>query len=521
MNRPVITQLSTFLLRYTTALPHHISLISVLLTLLSSYVIHSNSWGTLIIGGLLFQAAILFEASSHDVLTQRSEQRLSHLCCLITPIILPTVFFVSLGFSVYLKTGHILILSLVIVQFWLGGFTSIRLTQLIRRTTNNAASVVNNLYKTNNTTQHRIWTLFVRTPIIQAVLVVILLLGNAPTLLWNISLGFSLLSSIDTLVSLRKQNVNEGALPIQSFAIVIGTITILSLMHYYPMHQLFNAYTNLGWNLVWLFVFMPVLLMINACTLGVLIPQKTSITALFYNQIVGEGYNALLPLGGFGGEPIKFSQLSHVIKKETLSAALVLDRIIQAGSGCLVGCVLALISLYYLEASTTTTLLFLASIITFLGGIFLLWLAFSQNSSKIMSTFLARFVLKTPWTITYISYSRLITALMLKLLARIVSIVEIMVMLHLLDISLTVETIAIIMTMLTFSAIFLFFIPQGLGSNELSVLGAFVLLGIPHPLGLLLALMYRTRTLAWGVFGLFLHVITLPFKPYHRRITAT
>src|SRR5262249_43431400 len=54
---------------------------------------------------------------------------------------------------------------------------------------------------------------------------------------------------------------------------------------------------------------------------------------LLWIRLVGDSYNSLLPLAGFGGEPFKIRQLSYSLDPTNVMAVLIRDRILDKSMG--------------------------------------------------------------------------------------------------------------------------------------------------------------------------------------------
>jgi hypothetical protein len=115
--------------------------------------------------------------------------------------------------------------------------------------------------------------------------------------------------------------------------LVAGVALAVYVIAKFPLSKIADACLELGWA-----VLIPPLLCLlwfGAASralyhlLGGAVPWRV----LYWNRLVGEGYNMLLPAAGLGGEPVKLAQLSRYVPMQGAVVALINDRLIENALG--------------------------------------------------------------------------------------------------------------------------------------------------------------------------------------------
>jgi uncharacterized membrane protein YbhN (UPF0104 family) len=94
-------------------------------------------------------------------------------------------------------------------------------------------------------------------------------------------------------------------------------------------------------------------------------------------------------------------------------------------------------------------------------------------------------------------------------LGRVISLIEIYLILRFLGIAITPGIMAIVAAFIAASSLLINVIPQGLGVAEAGITGAFSLIGLAPHLGLTFGLIRRARIIFWALVGI---SIFLPFQ---------
>jgi len=224
------------------------------------------------------------------------------------------------------------------------------------------------------------------------------------------------------------------------------------------------------------------------------------------NRLMGDGYNAIVPAGGFGGEPLKLNHLAHFVPAHTVTVALIGDRLANAASGFLVSAVCLVVALNtYAWPGPVTTLAWLWSASALVATVAISVLATSRLPARLSGKAL-RFLGREGVDAAPIERAPYYKALAWNVLGRVLGLLEIAVLLTLLDLPATVPAIAAIGGLLLASGVLGLVIPQGFGVFEAMSVYAFQLVGFATPAGLCFGLARRGRMLLFSLLGVLLHV---------------
>jgi len=290
--------------------------------------------------------------------------------------------------------------------------------------------------------------------------------------------------------------------------LAIGLGAIAWVISQFPLSAIGDACVDLG-PLVFV---TPVLALgwfgASSWSLYYLLGGDVPWSALLYNRVVGEGYNALLPAAGVGGEPFKLKLLTRYVDTHRAVVALINDRIVENGialafsAACVAG---GAIFLDVAPALRTTMIayaigaglaalacaaLLLTSITSRIGGRIAKWIgAVTRDYERLPVRVLAR---SFGWT----------------LVARAAGIFEIGVLFTLLGLDFTIWQVVFTAGALAAAGFVGGVIPQGVGITEAASVGVFELLGFPGEAGVAFALARRGRQLVTSIAGVSLHLAT-------------
>jgi hypothetical protein len=247
---------------------------------------------------------------------------------------------------------------------------------------------------------------------------------------------------------------------------------------------------------------------LNTTALYLLLDRQVPWWPLLRIRLIGDGYNALLPLGGLGGEPFKLKHLSPYVKSDQLLTALIRDRVLENAIGLLyiswwlalalgsfhfaVSFRVALLAFIPIAAlvGVGTALFVVSSLPTRLGGALARWLKLSEQSA------------------TPLPRSHFFWAILCFGAARVVGTLEITVLFWLLGLGFHPITILFCYSLLNAAGYLGFAIPQGLGVFEGTTVFLFGILGLPGAAAVALALARRARMLIVGLIGVALHLFS-------------
>ena len=119
------------------------------------------------------------------------------------------------------------------------------------------------------------------------------------------------------------------------FAIGLGLLVyVVSL---YPFDDIVDAIARM-WPTVALTPFIALAWFYASTTaMYLLLDRRVGWFRVLWIRLVGDSYNVLLPLAGFGGEPFKIRQLSRDVDTSTVMATLIRDRLVDNAIGWLYG----------------------------------------------------------------------------------------------------------------------------------------------------------------------------------------
>jgi len=231
---------------------------------------------------------------------------------------------------------------------------------------------------------------------------------------------------------------------------------------------------------------------------------------------VGSAYNTIIPLAGLGGEPWKVKHLSQWMDYEEASRTSVQDRLIHSQSGIIFSAITLILTLNFVTFPADFAYLIMplqiAAVVLSCIGLAMMWLTLSKFPSFIAAYILKKLKLADDFQMETLPPARFFGSLFFKLCARFLNLVEIFAIFTILGI--TPEFIHLIMvaSFISVSAVVGFYIPQGMGVNEIGIAGALTILGEAAALGFLFGLIRRARMIFWAMLGIGLHLVVAFYK---------
>jgi hypothetical protein len=251
----------------------------------------------------------------------------------------------------------------------------------------------------------------------------------------------------------------------------------------------------------------------NALSQDALMDTKISIWKLLYSQMTGDAYTTILPLAGVGGDPYKIKYLNEHIPIDEASRVVVLERIMHMVGGFLFGFVFLLISIFVVpvEGGLMNTLIMGTALF---GVLFIVasFLMLSRMPGSITGFFLKKLNLFEGVDYQKLSKLAFLKSLIYRFLSRIANFAEIYLIFILLGFDPTFSELVFVTVIVGVSSILFFFIPGGIGVNELSINGALKIFGYSDSIGLSIGLMRRARILTWAMIGVFIHFLYIVHK---------
>jgi uncharacterized membrane protein YbhN (UPF0104 family) len=290
--------------------------------------------------------------------------------------------------------------------------------------------------------------------------------------------------------------------------LAVGAALLAYLVSCFPLADIADACAKAGPGIA----ITPVVAMgwftCGARSLSNLLDGAVPLRALVHNRLVGEGYNALLPAAGLGGEPFKLRLLQRYVPARRGVVALIDDRLVEnaiafAFSAACVGAgaarldvdprlhaTMVLYAVGATIAAAACAVLLFTSLTSRLGGRVARWIGHGHDAAH--RTPPAAVARAFGWTV----------------LARLCGLVEIAILYALLGIDASWFDIAFTGGAIAAAGFVGGVVPQGLGVTEAATVGVFEMLHFAPSLGVAFALARRGRQLLTSIAGVLLHVAT-------------
>ena len=288
--------------------------------------------------------------------------------------------------------------------------------------------------------------------------------------------------------------------------LLLGVGLCAYMVSRFPLSQIGDACIQLG---PWVFL-TPVIAMgwfaANSTALYNLLERRVPWPALFWNRLVGEGYNSLIPAAGIGGEPFKLRQLSSYVETHRAVVALINDRLIDnalafAYSG---GTVAVGAFTIHMTATVETSMITYAAAGIGISVVFVVVMVTSASSrlgGKIAKLLGAEQLGHERVRLSVLGMAAFWTGM-----GKLIGLLEIAWLFHLLGLDFTIGDVFFTAGALSAAGFIGGAIPQGLGVAEAATVGIFELLHFAGPAAVAFALARRGRTLLVSVAGVALHL---------------
>jgi hypothetical protein len=305
---------------------------------------------------------------------------------------------------------------------------------------------------------------------------------------------------------------------IDKVLLAIGFALLAYVVSRYPFSDIETAVGNMFPAVL----LTPLIALCWACTattaLYTLLERQVPWWKILWIRLVGDSYNALLPMAGFGGEPFKLRQLSYYLSPTVLMSTFIRDRILDnvigfvwSAMGCTVG-VLA----FVLDDKVQVALIGY-SIVCLLIGVFGTALVLTRVPGK-LGGWLAKLLGDVaPEQIDPLPAGRVAVILFWYTCSRALGVLEKVTLLWILGAPHDFASAAFVDGFLSAAGYIGFMIPQGLGIFEGATVFALGVLGAPGPAAIAFAFARRGRMIVVGLFGISLHVAALAKNAIVRR----
>jgi hypothetical protein len=295
--------------------------------------------------------------------------------------------------------------------------------------------------------------------------------------------------------------------------LLAGLALLVFVVSRYPMAAIGRACLRLG----------PVVALTPLIALGWFCCNTSALYLLFDRQVpwlrllrirlVGDGYNALLPLAGLGGEPFKVKHLAAFLPTDQVLTGLIRDHVLETAVGLLFTSVWLAIAVGHFALGGTLRLAVVAYVVCApLVGLAVILLVLTRLPGTV-GGILARWLGAASQSVMRCPPGKLLKVLGCYLAARTLGTLETALLFWLLGLGVDPITILFCHSVHQMAGNIGFAVPQGLGVFEGTSVYLFSVLGFPGPYAVAFALARRGRMLLVGLLGVALHLAGLKRRP--------
>jgi hypothetical protein len=300
---------------------------------------------------------------------------------------------------------------------------------------------------------------------------------------------------------------------------VVGIGLLVAVIAQYDFAEIVDKVAGM-WPLVALTPLIAIAWSFTATTaLWLLLDRRVAWPRVWWIRIVGDSYNALLPLAGYGGEPFKIRQLTRDVDGGTVMTTLIRDRLVDNAIGFMYGGTEIALGLaaFVLDPKLEVGLFgYLAACVVL--GTFGMVLTITRLPGR-LGSWLANIVGGTvPEKIEPLPRARLAQVTLCYLGSRTLGMLEKLVLLWSLGLPHDLVTAFFVDGFCSAAGYVGFMIPQGLGVFEGATAYLIeVIIGGTGAAGVAFALARRGRMLVVGLFGILCHVAAVARNALQRR----
>lgn len=509
LNRPVSLWVSSIICNWGVT-PFAITTFVFLFTLVGIYITYDGSYWAIAIGGIIFHIASVLDGCDGEVarLTYQSTE-FGAWYDTLTDNIRYGIFFCILGLVTY-KINNWVLYPWAVAYF---------AALLIAHVVNSARFVIRSggpgtflvvtkHFESLSEKKSNLWERIIMpiSPIIKTdvsafLAMVFCLLGFQQIMFWLGCVGITFMAISSARVLKKQTDPYADATSDSAFFVfyICGFSLLAYLVHKIPSDEILKTLESVGYNAFIVFGIAGFWFVTNSLSLGTLSNKKIPFKTLLFNNLVGEGYNSSIPLAGLAGEPFKIRHLSKDVGWQEATRMIIQDRMLHSLAGMLAtitGAFLILTTVK-IESDWYQTLKVILLAFSLFAAII-----FMALKSKLLDFVFKRFRLQE---IQNLSTQTVLKSLSLKLIGRVLNYVEIWSLLVIMGYEGTFTQVLVIGTVVSASGLVFFLVPQGIGVNEFSIMGAFKFLGLPTSAALTLGLIRRARILFWSFIGIALH----------------
>jgi 1L-myo-inositol 1-phosphate cytidylyltransferase / CDP-L-myo-inositol myo-inositolphosphotransferase len=525
INRPISIAVSRFLARWGVR-PNTITTVVSLISLLGAGLAATAEPALLAVGGLLFQIASILDGCDGEVARLKFQgSRWGAWYDTLSDNVRYMVFYAALGVAAFKLSGASIYLWALLPFLALSIFFVATMARYVLKT----QSHLTNLAVTRKVlgTQRTHWWERLVLPLsglikqdVQAFIAMIFCLVGMPGPYFWVTVAGSFMMTVSVVRALGREG-KAGARAQVFLFYSAGLLLLAALVSRMPIDAIDQAFRGAGAGVVFAFAAAPLWYAANAIGIGMLVGGGVRFRHLFYNQVVGEAMNTIVPLAGLGGDLFRVRHLTELVGAATATRAVVQDRLVHALSGPLFAGAAIALTLWLVPLDPALMAGLAATAAVLLGaGVALLVFTLSPYPTRWSGALLRRLSGSADRSLEALPRRRIAAVLGMKLVGRLLNLVEIAIILRLLGIEASPALIVAIAGLLSASAVLFFMVPQGLGVNEAGIAGAFSMVGLAASSGLAFGLIRRARVVTWAALGLGLQLAVWSWKRARARPPA-
>lgn len=272
-----------------------------------------------------------------------------------------------------------------------------------------------------------------------------------------------------------------------------------------PLAELADAVAGMGPAVV---LVVPIVLawsLVNTLGLHRILGGRVGVGRLFVNRMVGDAYNAVVPAGGVGGEPVRIAMLRAHVPLTDAASGIVVDRLINFAASLLVSAAAFATAAWTLALPAGVGVALVAYAVVAGAAAAGLIAILVRGSIGTIATRIAKW-LGGDAPPRRASPRAIAIALGFHVVGRALPALEVALYASLLGLAPSPMEIVFVTGVLHAVGAIGFMIPQGLGVAELGAVWAFRVLGHDPSLGLAFGLVRRARVLVFSATGVLLHL---------------
>lgn len=294
---------------------------------------------------------------------------------------------------------------------------------------------------------------------------------------------------------------------------LIGLIILVVLLYHADIKAIKQTILSVGISICWLFPVSVFSNIFNTLSLSIYLNHQVPFTRLLYIQMIGDNYNAIIPLAGIGGEFYKMNQLTNWVGVNVLSEAMLRNQLTLSIGGSLMTAITTGIVVFYRPLDKAVALCLTgAALFLLLIALLTGWAIFSDNSSKWLGKLLKKFKLIDGYQHTVLPKKKFFIALAYRMIGGVASVFSTYILFQLLGMMPTFLDVITVVASTFLGSAFFFVIPQGIGIFEASTSGAFKLIGYSTTMALSFGFISRIYGLLWLFSTMMVHYIFLAFQ---------